>query len=192
MLKHILTFACPRDCSYCITKNVKEKQEQDITKVEKLYEEMRWQHQDIMLTGGEPTSAAFFDAIVDLANKYFVGVHITTQNREIFSEESCGRFDSIVYSLHDIDKRPIVNKVGCKVYASILADQYSDALAKRLKKLGYDGMSINEEQRAGSFFDANLPNIPDFTFKVNRRGHCMDETIIMPDLSICNDFRKYL
>lgn len=191
MLKHILTHACPRGCSYCITKNIKHSQELDLNRVELLYRDLRWEHEDIMLTGGEPTVAKNWRKIAGLARNYFPEVCITTQNPEIFEDLNAYFFDRISFSLHGAE--PVcVKHCRVPVFAAILANEYSEELVKKLVNLGYSGVTINEEQRAGDSFDIELPEIKGFSFKINRRGNCMDETIIMPDLSICTDFTKYL
>lgn len=197
MLKHMLTTKCPRSCEYCITRNVKAKEavgpEADVATCE-LYEKLyREGHKEIMFTGGEPTSAKGFVYHVLNAKARFDRVHMTTQNEEILSSDAALMFDSIVFSLHDgYTGQKVTN--GAKVYASILADQYSTKLVTSLMAAGFAGLAINEEQREGSPFDEyQLPrNLKTFSFKINRRGHCMNETIILPDLRVITDFTPYL
>ena len=215
MLKHMLTTKCNRKCSYCITRNVSAKQELDINKVETLYLNMYAAgHKDIMLTGGEPTLAEKFFALSLLAMDVFDNVHITTQNEKIFVFDGLGGlhstiafFDSVVVSLHD---KPLYESVMSaihphrdytndipKFYAAMLDEQYYSypEIVTHLIENGWDGLTINEEQREGEKWSdcewmALLP--PDFSFRVNRRGHCMDETIILPNLEVITDFRPYL
>jgi len=148
-------------------------------------------HKEIMLTGGEPTRAKKFWAIVELAKNIFDKVHLTTQEPLILEELWAEQFDTITFSLHD-DSIPKNQLKKPKVYASILGDKYSDKLAMIVKGFGYDGMTINEEHREKVKFTNLVIPMPNFSYKINRIGHCMDEYIILQDLFIIKDFRPYL
>ncbi len=193
MLKHMLTTACPRSCEYCITRNIKADESRDWDAINKLYIDFKAQgHTEIMLTGGEPTSANDFYHRAYLAGNHF-NVHMTTQNPEMISREmNDWVFDSIVYSLHDGLKDEKVGLKKCRVYGAILDEQYVPELPVRLKEQGFSGLTINEEQREGVTFDEELPEIEGFTIRINRAGHCMDETIILPNLTVITDYTPYL
>jgi len=190
----MVTLKCPRKCEYCIVKNVKANECLQPLMIEDKYKEIRKYHSKINLTGGEPTECTFFNTIVTMAKLNFNEVHITTQNPKIFDLNY--QFDSIVFSLHDllIPLIPKGQKAAKKVYASILGHQYNERLVHALALLGYDGLTINEEQREGKDFGPVpiFPEYPTFSIVVNRIGKCMDETIILPDLRVITDFTLYL
>jgi organic radical activating enzyme len=197
VLKHILTNKCTRKCSYCITRNVHEEQETDLSRVEVLYRSISNLHPDIMLTGGEPLLADHFCDIADLAGKNFNRVFLTTQNEMALYYSVCFKmFRAITFSIHDNPERyKVLN--GATVYAAVMADKYFYELPYMLKDAGFAGLTINEDQRSQDRFNECLlmaePEIKDFSIRINRRGRCMNDTImIMPDLSIINDFSNYL
>lgn len=196
MLKHMLTTECPRRCSYCITRNINVEQNKSIFAMSFLYEKLQQLgHHSIMLTGGEPTCDPDFYMKAHIAKKIFEQVHVTTQNREMINGSHYINeriFSSIMYSLHDglTDEHVRMQKV--RVYASILSKMYSPDLPAQLKERGFAGLTINEDQRETIPFTQDVPDIKDFSFKINRAGHCMTETIILPDLTIITDFTPYL
>lgn len=198
MLKHMLTTQCPRNCEYCITRNVNIERYDGSRKTERVYKELKAQgHENIMLTGGEPTSAPNFYAKAIIAYKVFgtTHIHMTTQNIKMIDGTHTvndGMFQSIIYSLHDDLTNEVVRLKKCKVYSAILDRQYTPDLPQRLKDHGFSGLTINEEQREGKSFTTELPEIEGFSIRINRLGHCLDETIILPDLTVITDFRPYL
>jgi len=200
MLKFILTQVCPRQCSYCIVKNMPlHLPNYDIVNVAYRLKELSETHREIMITGGEPTMRHDYDLIVRIAKKYFDYVYITTQNPSIFNSPALPYIDAITYSLHDYPAAmtPYVRVYEPTgrippVYAAILATQYDAKLAFRLKAFGYSGLTINEEQRHGKRFVTFLPRLKDFSIRVNRKGKCMNDTILLPDLTIINSFKDYL
>ena len=151
---------------------------------------MSKKHKDIMLTGGEPFASQLYPHYKQLALKYFKGVHLTTSNLHCLQYDEMNYFKSITISLHN--RRPLKVYAQTVVYASIMSWEYFMELPRMLQKLGYAGLSINEEQRNGGEFNALMPDIEGFSIKINRRGHCMDSTIILPNLEVINDFTPYL
>ena len=197
MLKHMLTTRCPRRCKYCITRNIKADDCNHLGAITEVYKEMISQgHTKIMLTGGEPTSANDYAFKVDLAYKWFDEVHMTTQNRLMINSTyrvmNDKYFTSIVYSMHD----GLTNEQVClqqtPVYGAILDSQWYPRLPHELMTRGFAGLTINEEQREGKPFKVKLPKLKDFSIRINRIGHCMDETIILPNLQMITDFTPYL
>ena len=197
MLKHMLTTRCPRRCKYCITRNIKADDCNHLGAITEVYKEMVAQgHTQIMFTGGEPTSTTDFAFKLDLAYKHFDEVHMTTQNRLMIDSTyrvmNDKYFTSIVYSLHDGITDEQVYLRETPVYGAILADQWYPRLPYELEARGFSGLTINEEQRNGEPFKENLPKIKGFSIRINRVGHCVNETIILPNLQIITDFTPYL
>lgn len=196
MLKHILTSNCNRKCSYCIARNIHQEQKADLKIVEEVYKSLSQNHKEIMLTGGEPLMARHIVEITELARKHFSKIYLTTQNELALYYSICFKmFDAITFSIHDDPARyKVLN--GAKVYASVMAEKYFYDLPYILKYNGFSGLTINEDQRGYKVFNECLihaePEIEEFSFKINRRGHCMKECIILPDLSLINDFTPYL
>jgi hypothetical protein len=193
MLKHILTAKCNRSCGYCISRNVHQTEQHGIENVVKVYMAFRKAgHEEIMLTGGEPSMANFFPMYISLARQIFDRVFITTQNSEIIQHRwYAGKvFDAVTFSIHDAIVPTVTN--GATVYASILDARYKAGLAEELKAKGYSGLTINEEHRGTEVFNEELPTIPDFSIRINRRGKCLDEPMIMPDLTTIENFKEYL
>ena len=192
MIKHVLTTKCNRKCEYCITRNLDQKQIFNIHKIDSLYSMYSKVHDSIMLTGGEPTLAKNFWLHVCLANALFKEVFITSQNPKVINFSMFqDNFEAISFSIHDLNNIPKV-EVNIPVYACILDMNYSKALVYKVKDLGYSGLTINEEQRNGETFNQELPIIKDFNIKINRKGKCLNDTIILPNLKVINNFDKYL
>lgn len=193
MLKWMLTSNCNRNCEYCIVRNIKEKETTDEFKVMKTLRALRRKHSRIMLTGGEPSMAIQFYEKLSLARYIFPEVYITTQNPKVLYDWKCS-VNAITFSLHDLKSIPhiLLCSPTSKIYASILDHQYSDSLARDLAFHNYSGLTINEEQRNGKEFKIKLPKIPDFSIRINHRGKCLDEDILLPNLKLINDFRPYL
>ncbi len=193
MIKHIITTKCNRKYTYCITRNVEVKQNLDFNSVMNIYYKMGQEDSSLMLTGGEPTLADNFLSCIYLANWYFDNVYLTTQNPEILSNDFKGLFlNAINFSIHDLKNIPTVN-IKVPVYASILDHLYNPKLIEELKALGYSGLTINEEQRKGKKFVAKLPrSTKKFSIRINRKGKCLKDKMILPDLTVINSFEKYL
>jgi len=193
MLKHLLTAKCNRACEYCISRNVKHKQVADIQKVAEVYRSFAPRTQ-LMLTGGEPSMAEWFTSIVISAHSHFNELYITTQNPELVKWQPINKlFNAITFSIHDYEIPEV--ETENKVYASILDERYCPELVEELVQKGYAGLTINEEHRGKTVFDeTQLPNIPDYMFpiRVNRRGKCLNEPMIMPDLTVIDNFQEYL
>lgn len=212
MLKHMLTSKCTRSCAYCITRNIRRKQELDLKRVENTYLDMYANgHKEIMLTGGEPTIAEKFISIVLLALEVFDKVRITTQNEKIFEFDGVGNLhsiiaclDSVTFSLHDISLAELnikphedYNNNIPNFYAAILESKYrhNPNLIDILKENGWDGLTINEEQRGEIESERPwIPSVVQLSFKIkrNNKGHCLNETMILPDLDVITDYKPYL
>lgn len=190
MLKYMLTNKCNRKCEYCITRNIHCEEELDLEKVQKILWKLRIEGQeDIMITGGEPSLSKQFETKLLIAGLIFFRVYITTQNKKLLKEK-IDWIDAITFSLHG--EEPIKVEVDTPVYASILDSQYYRELPRKLKELGYSGLTINEEQRGKETFNEEIEQIENFSIRINRRGKCMNETIILPNLQVIKDFKPYL
>jgi hypothetical protein len=171
-------------------------------------------HQEIMLTGGEPTCHPIFPVIVQLAWSVFRRVHLTTQDTGVLDGSlplSRRLLSSVVLSVHDrralrdvLD--PSIVLPPCSVYVAVMADFYYHGLVRQLELRGYAGLTVNENQR--STYEtlneapevlqawtcrAELSDNEGFSIRVNRRGTCLDDTqILLPDLTLIDSFRPYL
>jgi hypothetical protein len=193
MIKHIITTDCPRSCPYCITKNLPAI-EPCPGKIEEAYAAHQGEG-ELMLTGGEPTFRPdLLFAAFNAGRRYFESVHLTTASGRFLHHWTARFFDSIVYSHHDrpAAELPFVGPY-VRAYLAILADQFSQDLVGMAHASGFSGLTINEEQRAGERFEAEvLSPCEDFTIKINRRGHCLDQKILLPDLTLVEDFRDFM
>lgn len=197
MLKYILTTNCNCRCKYCITRNMVGIHETDAMTdiLNTLRTMVKDGHTHIMLTGGEPTRHRQFFIILGAALCLFDGTHITTTNLDILRYPVGEYFTSITYSIHNLGQHIPHITISVPVYAAIMAQDYTPELPIELSRRGFSGLTINEDQRQNTHFDTDLPSLhndPEFTYKINRVGHCMDETFILPDLSICTNFRQWL
>lgn len=188
MIKHILTTACP----YCITKNVPAIEPRPAL-IDETYAALAAQGEsEIMLTGGEPTlDFELLTACLNAGRRYFQDVHLTTANPRFLGHWIAKFFDSIVYSHHDREPwaLPFVGP-SVRAYLAVLADQFHQGLVAVAHASGFSGITVNEEQRAGERFEAEvLAPCPGFSIKINRRGHCLDQRILLPDLSIKENFK---
>lgn len=150
-------------------------------------------HKEIMLTGGEPTVAKDFWEIVDLANSLFNGeVYLTTQNLNMLNPNTVvGKFKAVTFSDHDGVVPRVEN--GIPTYLAIMAGTYEPMVFRKAWLNGYSGVTINEDQFQKERFDRWIPDYgKEFSIHINRLGKCMDETIIMPNLTIINNFRPCL
>jgi hypothetical protein len=209
MLKHILTTACPRRCSYCLTRNVPVL---DVVvspkRIQERYRQLRDEGcQEIMLTGGEPTCHPIFPVVVQLAWSVFRKVHITTQNTALLDGSlplSRRLLSSAVLSVHDLRAlrevlSPDIVLPPFPVYVAVMASSCYDSLdtlAHQLHLRGYAGMTINEDQRGTGEEELSLAGLRApyvFSVRINRRGTCLDDTpILLPDLTLISSFRPYL
>lgn len=205
MLKHVISSICNRKCDYCIARNIKEKQSYDLMALKKVYHDMYWQgHKAVMLTGGEPTIAPNFNAIVFLAFQVFDEVYLTTNDVNWVTKEKKLQhlIDGITLSLHDISEdgatwQDLFRKsLSKKVYASILDHQYFPGIEERLAMKHFDGLTICENNWSQNDFDESVLTQPEgheFSIRVNRRGHCIkQEFIILPDLRVISSFDDYM
>ena len=192
MIKYMLTTRCNKKCQYCITKNVKVTDEPDLTRIFFMLRTLHKKgHKDIMLTGGEPTLHDNFEGIATYANAVGMNVFVTSQNPDILKMKL--KVEAISFSLHDIRKIPDAS-IYHTTYACVLAEQFFQELPDILIGKGYKGLTINENQRDNfmPFNESIVHTSPLLSLKINRTGHCMDETIILPNLKVITDFRPYL
>lgn len=191
MIKYLITSECNRKCEYCITKNIHQKECEDCEKIIDVLMQFRNEH--IMITGGEPTLSENFGFITMSAKMINKHIYLTSQNPEVLKRDSINMYyDAVTFSLHDYKNVPKV-EIDIPVYASILSDKFFQDLPRVLRQLGYAGLTINEEQREGCYFnDSIVQEFPGFSLKINRKGNCMDDTMILPDLTVINDFTPYL
>lgn len=204
MLKHLLTLACPRRCPYCVVRHVPPCEANlDLDKLTDAYLGLRaGGHRAVMLTGGEPLRHPDFGGVLTAACEVFREVHVMTQEPAALGLPRCW-VTSVVFSLHDYPRRaPPFVRTDAPVYASVLAAQLDARLPQLLLERGYAGLTLNEDQfgggptieealaRAGAnhLLSATAP----LSLKLNRRGHCANETVLLPDLTVVRDFTRYL
>jgi MoaA/NifB/PqqE/SkfB family radical SAM enzyme len=191
MLKHLLTAKCNRKCGYCISRNVHQEQAPVVTnRLKAVYDS--FPDTQLMLTGGEPSMAEGFEEIVLVARMRFDELFLTTPNPQMITKWLWGLvFDAITFSIHDAVIPEVKN--SATAYASILDARYTPELVDELRAKGYAGLTINEEHRGTAVFDeTQLPKVDGFSIRVNRRGKCLSEPMIMPDLTTIADFSEYL
>lgn len=193
MIKYMLTSKCTRNCSYCITRNIKSEECNDYEKIQEVLESLKGQQ--LMITGGEPTCSDYFEGKTLIAKSWFKELYLTTQNEKVLRSKFVEKYyKSVTFSLHGRNPIPKV-EIDIPVYASILIgeDKYKIGFIDKLKKLGYKGLTANEDQRGSQpAKKMDYWSIGGFSFKLNPKGNCMDETIILPNLKIINNFVPYL
>lgn len=204
MIKYAITSACMNKCKYCIMRNIQRQEEHNLSKVSRALWEAREHDNTIMLTGGEPTISLQFEEKAEIAAAIFDEVYLTTANWQYVAsiQDANEYIDAITYSIHfPEDLYALANSglhVGwdSPVYAAIVWPQLKEIVerAGELAIIGFDGLTINEDQRGNVVFDEDdLPDVPNFSYRVNRRGHCLsDTTIIFPDLEVDTHFQKWV
>ena len=203
MIKYAITSACMNKCEYCIMRNVQRSEERDLAKVQYALTTTRLFDDTIMLTGGEPTISLQFERKAEIAASIFNEVYLTTANwRYVASIQRANKhIDAITYTIHFPEDIYALSNSGLNVgnrpvYAAIVWPQLNEIVerAGELAVLGFSGLTINEDQRGTAAFDEDdLPDVSDFSYKVNRRGHCLsDTTIIFPDLEVETHFQKWV
>jgi hypothetical protein len=121
----------------------------------------------------------------------FNHVYLTTANPVILKTPMV-YIEAVTFSMHDKESTNLIVESGNTVYASIMKKFYTPELPYKLKDQGFAGLTINENQRENDPFTEEIPEVKDFSIRVNRIGKCLDEIIILPNLEIINDFRNYL
>ena len=203
MIKYAITSACMNQCKYCIMRNVQRQEERDLGKVYWALSDATDHDSTIMLTGGEPTISLQFEEKARIAADLFEEVYLTTANwRYVASIQTANKYiDAITYTIHFPEDVYALSNSGLNVgrkpiYAAIVWPQLNEIVerAGELAILGFSGLTINEDQRGTEAFDEDtLPDVPDFSYKINRRGHCLSETtIIFPDLDVETHFQKWV
>lgn len=166
-----------RECSYCITKNLKVKEVYSDYKLIQAFchAASHAGFENIMLTGGEPTLSGNFHRVERLAYTFFDKVYLTTANPKVLNTPSV-YLEAVTFSMHDEASTNYIAESGNTTYASILQYLYTPELPLKLKRQGFAGLTINEDNRGNTSFTAKLPEIKDFSIRINRKGKCMDET----------------
>lgn len=190
--RYMVTSECHRGCEYCISKNVKVAQDNDIVRIANLMQYVSKTYDSLELTGGEPTLDPKLTLKILLAKKYFPIVSVRTAEPKHLSALECKILDHINISGHDLDyyidqyPRDILSFRGqAKVYLSINLNQYYDDLPKLLALHGWDGLSIWEDvwnPKPKAYFNIEVPK----GFSVRHLGtnESLDQLIILPDLDI--------
>jgi len=195
MIKHIVTSKCDRHCPYCISRNVHHKRSKDLEKLRVIYKTIVNFTMDrgLMITGGEPTLVNNLQTIIDIAKDHFFNIYLTTQNPNVITKNLYKGIDAVTFSIHDDYTLYRVHKdIKYPVYASIMADKYIKNMESDIRERGFRGLTINEEQRNGVPFTKRVKGLQNFTCKINRKGSCLNNWFIMPDLKISRGFQEYL
>lgn len=208
MIKHLITTDCTRSCEYCITRGLSVSEEQDLRKVQALYEKLRVNHDSITITGGEPTLNPRFYTYLTIAYGIFDNISVITASDEILSANHwTDLLHSITYSIHVCDIRDLMTKkVEHKVptYASVLSFNFFKYMSRGglhvLRENGYAGVSIREDIRnPGSLYIPDRTNAcllkentDDFSIRIVPAQECLRGTYILPDLRVVHDFREVM
>jgi hypothetical protein len=97
-----------------------------------------------------------------------------------------------MFSIHDKNIPVVPKKLRTPVYAGILDTRYEKDLPKKLKENGFAGLTINENNWKDQEFTTEVPEIKDFSIRINRKGKCDNETMILPDLRVINTFDEFM
>ncbi len=184
-------------------RNVQRQEERNLSKVSLALWKAREHDNTIMLTGGEPTISLQFEEKAEIAASIFNEVYLTTANwRYVASPQRANKnIDAVTYTIHFPEDIYALSNSGLNVgdrpiYAAIVWPQLKEIVerAGELAIVGFSGLTINEDQRGTEAFDeSDLPDVSNFSYRVNRRGHCLsDTTIIFPDLAVETHFQKWV
>lgn len=199
--KHIISYACDKNCSYCINEILvhNEKQSKDKIAILEKYTEMALKgYNHIMISGGEPVLNKMFSYCLTTASSIFDHVSIITAHNSVLSNKEVEeKADDILFSLHaeyfDPHKIPKVD-INIPVYASMVLETYH--LIHEVGNLfwlsnkGYSGATLRECYPDGDSIEEYYPdgfgNIPHgFSLKTHTKDNCTkDSLLLLPDLSI--------
>lgn len=183
-------------------RNVSRREEMDLDKVRETLNVARALSHQIMITGGEPTISRWFNEKVRMARQLFDEVYLSTANwRYMASPQIANKYiDAITYTIHNKNDVGVLTESGIyhkTIYIATVWPQMrviDEEYVRALAHIGFKGLTINEDHRGTEVFDdSHLPDIKGFNYKINRRGHCLDDMpIIMPDLEIEMSFSKWV
>lgn len=199
--KHIISYACDKNCHYCINEILahKEKQEKDTMTIAQRYDEMKlWGYDHIMISGGEPVINKSFPFCIGYAYTVFDKVDVITAHISALDDEDISAFaDEVLFSFHEeyID-HPLGKEVDSSAtfYGSMVVEGY-DALSSKvdkplyyLKEMGFKGATVREAYPDGKPLPEEF-DVPDnFSFRTHTKDNCIKESILMlPDLSLTTE-----
>lgn len=201
--KHIISYACDKNCSYCINEILvhNEKQNKNNVDLAEAYTKMKRKGYDhIMLSGGEPVINKKFPKCLHFAYALFNHVSIISAHNSALSNKEIELFaDDILFSLHkqylDVENIPEVN-IDIPVYASMVLetfieinDYWINPLCHLLRK-GYSGATIRECYPDGKTIENVYPDgiyCPNnFSLRTHKKENCVkeDAVLLLPDLTI--------
>lgn len=187
ILKHIVTWECPRDCSYCINKWIRSSSDDSqFSSLDEAYKTLRSEHSRIAITGGEPALLGY--GLVDelsKARKYFSFVSLWTQDGDLV--KWVGEYvDDIVFSVHsesDWLELPDVSSIKVPVYMSCLVGMFRPEMLNTLRLYGYAGIQIKEQYPDGKPYGGLLLTYANFSVRYVRAENCFgDGHILTPEL----------
>ena len=190
--RYMVTSVCHRGCSYCISKNVNIKQDNDIVRIANVFNYVSKTYDSLEITGGEPTLDPKLTLKIILAKQYFPVISVRTAEPLHLDKMQCQLFDHINVSAHDLgyylNKYPediLQLRTNQKMHLSINVNQYSAELIQRLWNHGWDGLSIWEDvwnPKPKSDLQVDVPE--GFSVRHLSSDECLDQLIILPDLDI--------
>ena len=207
ILKHLITYICPRKCSYCINQYMHPKIVKSYKDVEEAYKDLRdwndykqgYQHAygHIAITGGEPTEEKSFKETAVLARKYFRKVSLWTQNKNVVSWIWLENyFDDIVLGVH-VRTDSIISaaefykaescfevKIDIPVYIGILADNYkapAGEFEQHLLARGYSGLTIREKYPNGKPLKSLISNYENFPVRLVKKEDYYGDYALLPN-----------
>lgn len=203
--KHLISYACDKNCSYCINEILVhgEKQEKNHMEIGIRYAERALDGYDhIMISGGEPVINKMFDACLSHARMLFKHVSIITAHESALSNKKIEeKATDILFSLHQEYLDPYYLPavlIDIPVYASMVLETYQglemlyENPLDEFKKKGFAGATLRECYPDGITIKDTYPdgfNCPkDFSLKFHTKDNCTkDSLLLLPDLSLSSE-----
>ena len=190
--RYMVTSVCHRGCEYCISKNVKVLQDNDIVRIANLFNHVSKTYDNLELTGGEPTLDPKLTLKLLLANEYFPTVSVRTAEPKHLSMLECKIVDSINVSAHNLGdylEKHVTEffefRGATKLYLAINDQQFWAGLPKHLVELGWNGLSIWQDVWSSKpKVNLNLEAPEGFSIRHLDSEECLDQFIILPNLDI--------
>lgn len=199
--KHIVSYACDKNCSYCINEILvhDEKQCKDSWKIHEAYVERALDgYNHVMISGGEPVLNKMFETCIKKASTIFDHVSIITAHNKALSHELINQYaDDVLFSFHAEYMNHVYDKIveiDTPFYGSMVVEAYQ-LLEQRaenpldyLKHKGFDGATIRECYPDGDPLPEDF-NVPDnFSLRTHKKDNCVKESILMlPDLTLTTE-----
>jgi hypothetical protein len=200
-LKHILSYACDKRCSYCINELLThhERQNKQREAITEAYMLQSCFYDHIMLSGGEPVLNKMFPFCIREASDLFRKVSVITAHKSALSNSDIHVYaDDVIFSIHkeylDDFHDLRVRLGGTPVYASMVYDTYLE-LQRRvadplyiLQDKGFKGATIRQTYPNGAVIDEEMVrrDTPEgFSVRMYTKDNCEGEDdILLPNLTV--------